>query len=77
MDGDIPWLILDAIKWESLREIKTGMTLGEIMFEELMNDIENVTVLLNESTDRKIEIDTIQEISVPISDDETSGVLFG
>ena len=77
MDGDIPWLILDAIKLESLREIKTGMTLGEIMFEELMNDIENVTVLLNESTDRKIEIDTIQEISVPISDDETSGVLFG
>ena len=47
------------------------------MFEELMNDIENVTVLLNESTDRKIEIDTIQEISAPISDDETSGVLFG
>ena len=25
-----------------------GMTLGEIMFEELMNDIENVTVLLQE-----------------------------
>lgn len=25
-----------------------GITLGEIMFEELMNDIENVTVLLQE-----------------------------
>ena len=25
-----------------------GMTLGEIMFEELMNDIENVTVFLRE-----------------------------
>jgi hypothetical protein len=25
-----------------------GITLGEIMFEELMNDIENVTVFLRE-----------------------------
>ena len=66
MDGDIPWLILDAIKLESLT--------SSMVMEELMSTIIR---LFEEGLDRDLETDIIQEISVPISDDETSGGLFG
>ena len=66
MDGDIPWLILDAIKLESLT--------SSMVMEELMSTIVR---LFEEGLDRDLETDIIQEISVPISDDETSGGLFG
>lgn len=66
MDGDIPWLILDAIKLESLT--------SSMVMEESMSTIVR---LFEEGLDRDLETDIIQEISVPISDDETSGGLFG
>ena len=66
MDDDMPWLILDDIELESLR--------SSLVMQETMSVIIR---RFEESLDRNLETDTIQEISVPISDDETSGVLFG
>ena len=66
MDDDMPWLILDAIELESLR---SSMVMQETMSAIIRR--------FEEGLDRNLETDTIQEISVPISDDETSGMLFG
>ena len=40
--------ILQRVESMEIGETMNGITLGEIMFEELMNNIENVTVILKE-----------------------------
>ena len=92
MNGDMPWLILDTNGLKFLRdemnEVEAGAAEESNENEENLQDkvarieraLEHQDALLrqfDEDIDRMQDVLQIQQISVPVSDDETSRELFG